>query len=69
VAASGVSESDRRASRARGVERLDACRVILDCIVDSARAFYQHWDFRPLPGHPMRLFLSWNPLEALATGR
>lgn len=43
--------------------------VILDCIDDSARAFYQRWDFRPLPGHPMRLFLSWNQLEALATGR
>lgn len=39
--------------------------IILDCINDSARAFYQHWDFEQLPGHPYRLFLSAKRLEAM----
>jgi GNAT superfamily N-acetyltransferase len=32
--------------------------VILDCLHDRAKAFYQRWDFRELPGYPYRLFLS-----------
>jgi hypothetical protein len=43
--------------------------VILDCIDDKALTFYQRWDFRPLPGHRHRLFLSWSQLQAMATGR
>lgn len=39
--------------------------VILDCINDSARSFYRHWDFQELPGHPYRLFLSAKKLEAM----
>jgi GNAT superfamily N-acetyltransferase len=39
--------------------------VILDCINDEARAFYRKWDFQELPGHPYRLFLSANQLEAM----
>ena len=39
--------------------------VILDCINESAKAFYQHWDFAELPGHPYRLFLSAKRLEAI----
>jgi len=39
--------------------------VILDCINDVAKSFYQHWDFQELPGHPYRLFLSANRLEAM----
>ena len=39
--------------------------VILDCINDAARAFYHHWGFSALPGHPYRLFVSANQLEAL----
>lgn len=39
--------------------------VILDCINDAAKTFYQHWDFRELPGHPYRLFSSTNQLEAM----
>jgi hypothetical protein len=42
--------------------------VILDCIDDKALAFYQRWDFRPLPGPNSRLFLSWTQLQAMATG-
>lgn len=41
--------------------------VILDCINDAAKAFYQHWDFQELPGHPYRLFLSSDRLEAMMT--
>lgn len=39
--------------------------VILDCINDAAKAFYQKWDFAELPGHPYRLFLSWHTLAAM----
>jgi GNAT superfamily N-acetyltransferase len=39
--------------------------VILDCLNDRAKAFYQRWDFRELPGHPYRLFLSAQSLDAL----
>lgn len=39
--------------------------VILDCIDDRAKAFYQRWDFAELPGHPYRLFLSAGTLAAL----
>ena len=39
--------------------------VILDCINDVAKSFYQHWDFEELPGHPYRLFLSAKRLAAM----
>jgi GNAT superfamily N-acetyltransferase len=39
--------------------------VILDCLNDSAKAFYRHYDFEELPGHPYRLFLSAKRLEAM----
>lgn len=39
--------------------------VILDCIDDAAKAFYQQWDFDELPGNPARLFLSAPKLAAL----
>jgi GNAT superfamily N-acetyltransferase len=39
--------------------------VILDCVNDSAKAFYEKWDFREFPGHANRLFLSWHQLVAM----
>ena len=39
--------------------------VILDCLNDDVRRFYQQWDFQQLPGHPYRLFLSHRQLEAM----
>lgn len=39
--------------------------VILDCIDDAAKAFYQRFDFQELSGHPYRLFLSAQQLEAM----
>ncbi len=39
--------------------------VILDCVNDAAKEFYQHWDFQQLPGHPDRLFLSAKHLDAM----
>lgn len=42
--------------------------VILDCINDASKAFYQKWDFSELPGHPYRLFLSWKTLAAMMNG-
>ena len=39
--------------------------VILDCINDESRSFYQKWDFQALPGSPYRLYLSAKQLEAM----
>jgi GNAT superfamily N-acetyltransferase len=39
--------------------------VILDCIDDAAKAFYARFDFQELPGHPYRLFLSAQRLDAM----
>jgi GNAT superfamily N-acetyltransferase len=41
--------------------------VILDCINDTAKAFYQQWDFKEVPGHPFRLYLSTKTLSAMMT--
>lgn len=43
--------------------------VILDCLGDDAKAFYQRWDFQELPGNPYRLFLSAKRLEAMMAGQ
>jgi GNAT superfamily N-acetyltransferase len=42
--------------------------VVLDCVNDVAKAFYQKFDFRELPGHPYRLFLSAGQLETMMRG-
>lgn len=39
--------------------------VVLDCLDASAKAFYERWDFRELPGNPMRLYLSAKTFELL----
>jgi GNAT superfamily N-acetyltransferase len=39
--------------------------VILDCVDDRAKAFYQRWDFAELPGNPYRLFLTSQALMAM----
>ncbi len=39
--------------------------VILDCINDAAKSFYQHYDFKQLPGHPYRMFLSVKQLDEM----
>ena len=39
--------------------------VILDCVSDQAKTFYQRWDFNELPGRPYRLFLSAGRLAAM----
>jgi GNAT superfamily N-acetyltransferase len=39
--------------------------VLLDCTDDSAKAFYQRWDFAALPGSPYRLYLSTRLLTAM----
>ena len=41
--------------------------VILDCVDDKAKSFYQRWDFVELPGNPYRLFLSSQTLAAMMT--
>jgi GNAT superfamily N-acetyltransferase len=39
--------------------------VILDCIDDAAKTFYQRFGFQEVPGHPYRLFLGASQLEAM----
>jgi hypothetical protein len=39
--------------------------VIIDCINDDAKRWYQRWDFRELPGQPNRLFIEWGRLESM----
>lgn len=39
--------------------------VVLDCVDDRAKRFYQRWDFAELPGNPYRLFLSARTLAAI----
>lgn len=43
--------------------------VILDCVDDRAKEFYQRWDFAELPGNPYRLFLSSQTLAVMMTRR
>jgi GNAT superfamily N-acetyltransferase len=40
--------------------------VLLDCVDENAKRFYQRWSFRELPGRPMRLFLSAAELDAMS---
>lgn len=39
--------------------------VVLDCVDERAKSFYQRWDFRELPGRPLRLFLGAAELAAM----
>ena len=39
--------------------------VMLDCVDDAAKAFYEHWGFAETPGHPYRLFLGTKQLAAM----
>jgi GNAT superfamily N-acetyltransferase len=43
--------------------------VILDCINDKAKAFYQQYDFAELPGRPYRLYITAAQLEAMMTAK
>jgi hypothetical protein len=42
--------------------------VILDCVDESSKAFYRHFDFAELPGRPFRLFITSGQLEAMMSG-
>ncbi len=39
--------------------------ILLDCINDAAKAFYQKREFKEVPGRPYRLYLSAKQLNAL----
>ena len=42
--------------------------VILDCVDEAAKAFFQSCDFAELPGHSNRLYLSAHHLAAMVEG-
>jgi len=46
-------------------QRFSFVAVILDCLNELAKRRYTAFDFAELPGHPMRLFLSWRLLDAM----
>jgi GNAT superfamily N-acetyltransferase len=39
--------------------------VLLQCIDEQAKSFYQRFDFKELPGYPMRLYLAFEQLDKL----
>lgn len=39
--------------------------VIVDCVDDRAKSFYERWNFQEIPGNPYRLFLSGKALSAM----
>lgn len=39
--------------------------IVVDCLNEDAKAFYERWNFRELPGHPLRLFVSIAEVEAM----
>jgi GNAT superfamily N-acetyltransferase len=43
--------------------------VILDCIDDKAKAFYEQYNFAELPGHPYRLYITAAQLETMMTAK
>jgi len=42
--------------------------VLLECATISAKTFYQRYDFKELPGHPMKLMIPWKLLDSMMTG-
>lgn len=42
--------------------------VVLDAVDPVSKAFYARWDFREIPGRPMKLFLTTTALNALMAG-
>ena len=42
--------------------------IIIDCLSDSAKTFYQRWEFSELSGNPQRLYLTARMLDALMGG-
>ncbi|MFO1044778.1 MAG: GNAT family N-acetyltransferase [Planctomycetaceae bacterium] len=39
--------------------------VVIDCINEQAKNFYQRWSFQELPGSPYRLFLNFQTLNSM----
>ncbi len=42
--------------------------VILDCVDNVSKRFYQRFDFAALPGYPMRLYLPFKTLQRMMKG-
>ena len=41
------------------------CAVLIDCLHSEAKQFYQHFSFIEVPGHNLKLALSWKDLERI----
>lgn len=42
--------------------------VVVDCLDEPLKAFYERFDFVPLPDHPLRVYLSSRELGAMLEG-
>lgn len=49
----------------RVMREIECTAVLIDALDGATRAFYERYDFRPLPGYPLKLFLSAGLLEAM----
>lgn len=43
------------------------CAVLLDCIDEDIKSFYLKYDFLEVPGHKLKLALSWKTLELMCS--
>lgn len=41
------------------------CAVVLDCVDNAAKSFYAKYDFMSIPGHNLKMAISWAQLEAI----
>ena len=39
--------------------------IVIDCLSDEAKRFYQKWDFDELPGNPYRLYITAAQLDSM----
>jgi ribosomal protein S18 acetylase RimI-like enzyme len=43
--------------------------VVIDCLNESVKSFYDRWNFREMPGQSLRLYLSAQRLDAMMTSK
>jgi len=41
------------------------CAVLIDCLNPEAKQFYQYFNFIEVPGHKLKLALSWKNLDRI----
>jgi len=49
----------------KALQKQQKQRSVTKVLLDVAKAFYQRWNFKEIPGHPYPLFLRTDELEAM----